>query len=79
MGLKNPNYSHHRCHLVPTLYDTDTVNNPGKTNTMNRSGEDYSDPVNQCFFLHVDMLHESPACIGIAHDPKVETAYGAVY
>jgi len=25
------------------------------------------------------MLHESPACIGIAHDPEVDTAYGAVY
>ena len=25
------------------------------------------------------MLHESPSCIGIAHDPEVTTAFGNVY
>eukprot|EP00579_Thalassiosira_antarctica_P010657 CAMPEP_0201910854 /NCGR_PEP_ID=MMETSP0903-20130614/2060_1 /ASSEMBLY_ACC=CAM_ASM_000552 /TAXON_ID=420261 /ORGANISM="Thalassiosira antarctica, Strain CCMP982" /LENGTH=1038 /DNA_ID=CAMNT_0048445531 /DNA_START=117 /DNA_END=3233 /DNA_ORIENTATION=- len=74
VGSKEPNYF-----MGPTLYDTNTVNNPGKKNTVNRAGDDCSDPADQCFFLHADMLHEAPACIGIAHDPEVETAYGAVY
>ena len=74
VGSKNPNLF-----MGPTLYDTDTVNKIGKKNTVNRIGEDCSDPADQCFFLHADMLHESPACIGIAHDPEVDTAYGAVY
>mmetsp|Transcript_20971 Transcript_20971/g.45468 ORF Transcript_20971/g.45468 Transcript_20971/m.45468 type:complete len:1024 (-) Transcript_20971:39-3110(-) len=74
LGSKESNYF-----MGPTLYDSDTVNKLGKKNTVNRVGEDCSDPGDQCFFLHADMLHESPACIGIAHDPEVETAYGAVY
>jgi len=74
VGSKEPNYF-----MGPTLYDTDTVNKPGRKNTVNRAGDDCSDPSDQCFFLHADMLHESPACIGIAHDPEVETAYGTVY
>lgn len=74
VGNKNPNMF-----MGPTLYDTDTVNKPGRKNTVNRIGEDCSDPADQCFFLHADMLHESPACIGIAHDPEVKTSYGAVY
>lgn len=74
VGNKEPNMF-----MGPTLYDSDTVNKPGKKNTVNRIGEDCSDPSDQCFFLHADMLHESPACIGLAHDPEVKTAYGAVY
>lgn len=74
VGSKNPNLF-----MGPTLYDTDTVNKAGRKNTVNRMGDDCSDPADQCFFLHADMLHESPACIGIAHDPEVDTAYGAVY
>eukprot|EP00986_Skeletonema_menzelii_P002371 scaffold647_cov150-Skeletonema_menzelii.AAC.18 len=68
--------------MGPTLYDTDTTSphKVGKKNTVNRLGEDCSgDSGDQCFFLHADMLHESPACIGITHDPEVVTAYGAVY
>jgi len=77
LGSKEPNYF-----MGPTLYDTDTTspNKAGKKNTVNRLGEDCSgDSADQCFFLHADMLHESPACIGITHDPEVLTAYGAVY
>jgi sugar lactone lactonase YvrE len=74
VGSKEPNMF-----MGPTLYDTDTVHKPGKKNTVNRIGEDCSDPADQCFFLHADMLHEAPACIGIAHDPEVKTAYGAVF
>mmetsp|Transcript_16219 Transcript_16219/g.35289 ORF Transcript_16219/g.35289 Transcript_16219/m.35289 type:complete len:821 (+) Transcript_16219:836-3298(+) len=73
-GSKNPNLF-----MGPTLYDTDTVNKKGRKNTVNRIGEDCSDPADECFFLHADMLHEAPACIGITHDPEVETAYGTVY
>lgn len=62
--------------MGPTLYDSDTTspNKKGKMNTVNRMGEDCDDPADQCFFLHADMLHESPACIGITHDPEKETA-----
>ncbi len=60
--------------MGPTLYDTDVVNKRGKMNTVNRQGADCSDPADQCFFLHADMLHESPACVGIAHDPELLTA-----
>mmetsp|Transcript_19161 Transcript_19161/g.39660 ORF Transcript_19161/g.39660 Transcript_19161/m.39660 type:complete len:649 (+) Transcript_19161:206-2152(+) len=74
IGAKEPNFF-----MGPTLYDTDVVNKRGKMNTVNRHGADCSDPADQCFFLHADMLHESPACVGIAHDPELLTAYGAVY
>ena len=77
VGSKEPNFF-----MGPTLYDTDTTspNKVGKKNTVNRLGEDCSgDSGDQCFFLHADMLHESPACIGITHDPEMVTAYGAVY
>lgn len=74
VGTKEPNYF-----MGPTLYDTDVVNKVGRKNTVNRIGDDCSNPGDECYFLHADMLHESPACIGIAHDPEVETAYGAVY
>jgi hypothetical protein len=32
-----------------------------------------------CFYVHIDMLHESPLCTGIAHDPENTTTYGNVY
>ena len=75
VGTKEPNYF-----MGPTFYDTDTVNKVGKLNTVNRIGEDCGDrPYDQCFFLHADMLHEAPACLGIAHDPEEETSYGSVF
>ncbi|EJK47143.1 hypothetical protein THAOC_34166 [Thalassiosira oceanica] len=74
VGSKEANYF-----MGPTLYDSDVANKPGRKNTVNRFGEDCSSPADECFFLHADMLHESPACIGIAHDPEIETAYGSVF
>jgi len=63
--------------MGPTLYDTDP--DPAKRNLVNRLGEPCNSSAEECYFLHADMLHESPSCIGLAHDPEVETAYGTVY
>merc|ERR1712232_356720 len=60
--------------MGPTLYNSD----PDNRNLVNRLGEICQDD-EECFFLHSDMLHESPACIGIAHDPETASAYGNVY
>ena len=32
-----------------------------------------------CFMTHVDMLHASPNCMGIAHDPEPYTPYNNVF
>jgi len=69
MEAKEPNYF-----MGPTLYNSD----PNNFNLVNRLGEVCADD-EECFFLHSDMLHESPACIGIAHDPETVSAYGNVY
>jgi len=81
MGTKQPNYF-----MGPTLYDSDVVNKGmlnatrGGKNTVNRMGEGCGNkPYDECFFLHSDMLHEAPACIGIAHDPEEETSFGSVF
>ena len=68
-GAKEPNYF-----MGPTLYDTKPVNK----NIVNRLGEDCGTE-EPCFFLHADMLHEAPDCVGIAHDPETTTAFGNVY
>jgi len=60
--------------MGPTLYNSD----PSGGNTVNRLGEECS-PGEPCYFLHADMLHETPACIGIVHDPEKATAFGTVY
>jgi len=60
--------------MGPTLYNSD----PNNRNVVNRMGEICGDD-EECYFLHSDMLHESPACIGIAHDPETTSAYGNVY
>lgn len=69
METKEANYF-----MGPTLYDS----RPENRNTVNRLGQDCR-PEEPCYFLHADMLHESPSCIGITHDPEVDTAYGTVY
>ena len=43
------------------------------------SAADVADPDTTCFFTHYDMLHESPLCMGIAHDPETITPFGNVY
>lgn len=68
-GAKEPNYF-----MGPTLYDT----KPENLNVVNRLGEECGDE-EPCFFLHSDMLHEAPDCVGIAHDPEITTAFGNVY
>ena len=35
--------------------------------------------VEPCFVAHIDMLHESPVCVGIVHDPETVTPWGNVY
>jgi len=69
LGLKDPNYFQ-----GPTLYDT----NPKYKNLVARDGSPCT-PGDECFLLHVDMLHESPTCSGIVHDPELLTHYGTVY
>jgi len=60
--------------MGPTLYNS----HPENRNLVNRLG-DVCGVDEECFFLHADMLHEAPACIGIVHDPETVTAYGTVY
>lgn len=69
VGTKEANYF-----MGPTLYDT----KPQNRNVVNRLGEECGEE-EPCFFLHADMLHEAPDCIGIAHDPETTTAFGNVY
>jgi hypothetical protein len=60
--------------MGPTLYNS----SPRNRNLVNRMGDACGEE-EPCYFLHSDMLHEAPACIGIAHDPEIATAYGNVY
>ncbi len=69
LGKKEPNFF-----MGPTLYSSD----PKNRNLVNRLGEECREE-EPCYFLHSDMLHEAPACIGMAHDPELLTAYGNVY
>jgi len=73
LGSKEPNYF-----MGPSLYDSRS--NDGRRNLVNLMGDE-CDPENseECFFLHSDMLHEAPSCVGIVHDPEVSTSYGNVY
>uniref|UniRef100_A0A7S3V7X4 SMP-30/Gluconolactonase/LRE-like region domain-containing protein n=1 Tax=Chaetoceros debilis TaxID=122233 RepID=A0A7S3V7X4_9STRA len=69
LGKKEANYF-----MGPTLYNSD----PNNGNTVNRIGDECREE-EPCYFLHSDMLHEAPACIGMAHDPEIVTTYGHVY
>merc|ERR1712216_266662 len=54
----------------------------GESDLVNQLGEpecNTEDPDTTCFFTHWDMLHESPLCMGIAHDPEDRTPFGNVY
>jgi len=64
-----PNYF-----MGPTLY----TGNPEYPNLVTREGEECSG-ADACYFLHSDMLHEAPDCVGLAHDPELATAYGTVF
>ena len=75
LDRKEPNYF-----MGPTLYDSNPVTKDGTGyNLVNRLGKRCKPEESPCFFTHADMLHESPACIGITHDPETATAYGNVY
>lgn len=69
LDSKEPNYF-----MGPTLYDS----RPGNRNTVNHLGANCAE-YERCYYMHADMLHESPACIGIVHDPEKKTAHGHVY
>lgn len=71
VGISHPQPNYF---MGPTLYNCD----PTGGNTVNRLGGECSEG-EPCFFLHADMLHETPACIGIVHDPETVTAFGTVY
>ena len=43
------------------------------------SADELQNSSKSCFFTHWDMLHESPLCMGIAHDPETITPFGNVY
>jgi len=69
LDTKEPNYF-----MGPTLYNS----NPHNFNTVSRRGK-VCEKGEPCYFLHSDMLHEAPSCVGIAHDPEVISSYGNVY
>merc|ERR1711871_1096830 len=62
--------------MGPTLFHSDPAD---LVNQLGEAGCDTSDPDRTCFFTHWDMLHESPLCMGITHDPETETPFGNVY
>jgi len=68
-GLKEPNFF-----MGPSLYSS----SPEYKNLVRHDGGECG-RADECFFLHADMLHESPSCAGIVHDPETVTAYGTVY
>ncbi|GMH84930.1 hypothetical protein TrST_g12806 [Triparma strigata] len=69
LGTKEPNFF-----MGPSLYDS----RPNNRNIVNLAGDPCGDD-EVCFFLHADMLHEAPNCVGIVHDPELNTAYGSVF
>merc|ERR1711871_1277845 len=62
--------------MGPTLFHSDPAD---LVNQLGEAGCDTTDPDRTCFFTHWDMLHESPLCMGITHDPETETPFGNVY
>ena len=69
LGSKEANFF-----MGPSLYDS----RPGNRNLVNLTGDQCGDS-EQCYFLHSDMLHEAPNCVGIVHDPETHTSYGSVF
>ncbi|GMI03922.1 hypothetical protein TrLO_g6693 [Triparma laevis f. longispina] len=69
LGTKESNFF-----MGPSLYDS----RPTNRNIVNLAGEQCGDD-EVCYFLHADMLHEAPNCVGIVHDPERMTAYGSVF
>ena len=55
IGHMRPNFF-----MGPSLYST--------TTPLVSSKQDACAPGETCFLIHIDMLHEAPLCMGIAHD-----------
>jgi len=66
--------------MGPTLFSSSgskLVNSMGEGTWNNQSACDSA--TEQCFLLHEDMLHESPLCMGIAHDPESASLDGNIF
>merc|ERR1711871_666269 len=61
--------------MGPTLYDGSF------SELVNARAQpcDVDDDSSTCYFTHIDMLHETPMCMGIAHDNEQDTPFGHVY
>ena len=56
--------------MGPTLYDSELP--------LVSSKQEACEAGETCFVLHIDMLHEAPLCMGIAHDDGASTTVGGV-
>ncbi len=69
-----PNYF-----MGPTLYNASTsllFQADGQPCQHDDMSPNATEP---CFLSHIDILHESPVCMGIVHDPESVTPWGNVY
>ena len=85
-GSKTPNRF-----MGPSLYDTIKVEGTVKTGGWPSGSEIYVDQAGApcdpesaeseatCFMTHTDMLHATPLCVGIAHDPEPITPFANVF
>lgn len=69
-----PNYF-----MGPTLYDEDEASSLRTAAGGPCTGDRAGNASDVCFLIHTDMLHESPLCTGIAHDPEPATVHGNVF
>ena len=60
MGTMLPNFF-----MGPTLYDASGAIAPLVNSRQQACDEGAGET---CFLIHIDMLHEAPLCMGIAHD-----------
>eukprot|EP00966_Prymnesium_polylepis_P105303 2438753-Prymnesium_polylepis.1 len=60
--------------MGPTLYGAIEPS----TNTLVNSKQEPCLPGETCFIIHIDMLHEAPLCMGIAHDNGVAVVRGGM-
>ena len=68
--------------MGPTLYHADRrvlVTQMGEMCPHAPDAAESEDGSERCYFQHSDMLHESPQCMGIVHDPEHNTPYRNVY
>merc|ERR1719333_1661190 len=73
-GYDTPNFF-----MGPSLYDGDEGVTLVKAAGGACSGDRSLDPEDVCFLTHTDMLHETPLCTGITHDPETASPHGHVY